>query len=181
MGKNADDGDLNPTNAAKKIQEWIERHWGRHATGPHAEYGGTVIMSAIRADDERFFFGKEAEFRDRPFAKRPLRVRRMLTDGALQDEDEFIEYLEEATLYTPPKELDLGPTPLAWGNHKEWLEVWAVAILGEDADGKARAAYQRYVALQQRFPWIHPYFFQKVSAVGEIAEDFAVATVPQAA
>lgn len=181
MGKNADDGDLNPRNVEQKLDEWVKRHWGRHATGPHPEYGGTQIMSAIQAADERFFYGDEAEFRDRPFAARPLRIRRLLTDGALQDEGDFIEYLESATLFTPPPQLDLGPTPPAWGNHAEWLEVWGVAILGEDADGKAKEAYQRYVSLRERFPWIHPYFFQKVSAVGEIVEDFAVATVPQAA
>lgn len=181
MGKNADDGDLRPENAEQKLREWVQRHWGRNATGPHPEFGGTQIMSAIQAADKRYFFGDEAEFRDRPFKERPLRVRRVLTDGALQDEDDFIRYLESASLYVPPAELNLGPNPPAWGNHGEWLEVWAVAILGEDADGKAKAAYQQYLSLRERFPWIHPYFFQKISAVGEIVEDFAVATVPQAA
>jgi hypothetical protein len=181
MGANADDGDLNPENVERKLSEWVRRHWGRGATGPHPEYGGTNIMSAIAAADERFFYGDEAEFRDRPFAARPLRVRRVLTDGVLQDAAAFVQYLESATLYVPPKELDLGPTPPAWGNHGEWLEVWAVAILGEDADGGAKAAYQQYVEIRKQFPWVHPYFFQKVSAAAEIVEDFAVATVPQGA
>lgn len=176
MGKDADDGDLNPVNFDQKMNEWIKRHWGRDATGPHPEYGGTRIMSAIAAADDRFCLGKKSEFRDRPVAKRPLRVRRTTTDGGLQDEAEFIEYMEQATLFVHPDE---NPAAPAWGNHGEWLEVWAVAILGEDSDGKASEAYQQYVGLRERFPWIHPYFFQKVSAVGEIVEDLAVATVPQ--
>lgn len=177
MGKDADDGDLNPETAERKIREFITRHWGRNATGPDPEYGGTRIMSAIQAADDRFCLGKKSEFRNLAVAKRPLRVRRMLGDGGFQDEAEFIEYMEQATLFEHP---DGNPDSPAWGNHGEWLEVWAVAILGEDADGKAKEAYQQYVGLKERFPWIHPYFFQKVEKAGEIAEDFAVATVPQA-
>lgn len=179
MGENADDGDLNPKNVKEKVAAWIRRHWGRKATGPHPERGGTRIMSAIKAADDHFCLGDDAEFADRAIADRPLRIRRVLTDGILQDAAEFIAYLSQARLYVPPPKLPFAEDAPAWGDHGEWREVWAIAILGEDSDGAAKAAYDQYMNLKARFPWIHPYFFQKVSAVGEIAEDFAMATVPQ--
>lgn len=176
MGKDLDDGDLNPGNVDQKLAEWVARHWGPRAAGPDDQYGGTNIMAAVRAADERFCLGKKAEFRDRAPGDRPLRIRRVLTDGALQDEDAFISYLEQATLFSHPA---LGPSAPAWGDHGQWREVWAIAILGEDSDGSAAHAYQQYLGLQKKFPWIHPYFFQKVEAAAEIAEDLAMATVPQ--
>jgi len=88
------------------------------------------------------------------------------------DAGKFRGYLEQAGL-----DKETG-----FGSHGEWSEVWAVAILGEgqlpDGANPGRDAYNQYVALAERHPWIHAYYFERVANPAEVAEDMAVAAVP---
>ncbi len=52
--------------------------------------------------------------------------------------------------------------------------------LGE-AGGGGQAAYEQYREIAKLHPWVHPYYFENVTAHDEIGEDMALAVVPAAA
>lgn len=161
IGDGDDDGDLNSSNFAEKMGGFLKRY------GDDGKpQGGTTIMAAVKAGDVHYM----GEFADKPFADRPIRARVVFTDGALQDADAFKRYLSQATP-------DGG-----YGNHQEWDEVWAIAILGEgqlsDGTNPGKAAYEQYKAIAQTHSWVHAYYFERVVNPGEIAEDMAYAVVP---
>lgn len=160
IGHGNDDGDLNSPNFEQKMLKDFYRKYFGGATHPVS--GGTEIMEAIKAGDKHYL----GEFKKDPRDKRPVRLRVVFTDGALQDAKKFKAYLEQATL-----------SPKGYGAHGEWDEVWAIAILGE-TEGGGKAAYDQYRALAEDHPWIHAYYFESVVNPAEIAEDMAVAAVP---
>jgi len=127
-------------------------------------------MEAIRAGDAHYI----GEFGDKPRAERPVRARVVWTDGMLHDAAAYRRYLEQATL-----------SPEGYGSHGEWDEAWAVAITGEgqlsDGINPGKDAYQQYAKLAKDHSWIHAYYFERVANPDEIAEDMAVAVVPQPA
>jgi hypothetical protein len=160
MGDGDDGGDLNSANFQRKMDAFIRKYG--------VPGGGTKIMSAIKAADDHFLgeFGPGGE-EEQPVGSRPIRVRVVWTDGALKDEKEFRNYLNAAKL---DKETGLG-------DHGEWLETWAVAIIGEEGGG-GHEAHRQYQAVAKDHPWVHSYYFANVVNPSEIAEDMAVATVP---
>jgi hypothetical protein len=158
IGHGGDDGDLNSANFDRKIGDFTKKYFDREGK----PRGGTEIMTAIRAGDKHFL----GEFRDQPRSERPVRARVVWTDGALNDADAFRVYLRQATLS------DEG-----FGSHGEWDEIWAVAISGETGGG-GKQAYDQYLELSHKHPWIHAYYFEGVINAAEIAEDMAVAVVP---
>lgn len=160
IGKGDDDGDLNSSNFNEKMGAFMAKYFR-----DGLPRGGTEAMTAIRAGDDHFM----GEFRSEPRDERPVRARVMWTDGMLNDEAKFRQYLAKATA-----------TAEGYGDHGDWDEVWAVAILGEPGGG-GKAAYQQYVELSKDHPWVHAYYFENVVNPAEIAEDMAVAVVPTAA
>jgi hypothetical protein len=160
LGAGDDDGDLNLTNFEEKMKAF-EATYG-------VPGGGTQIMTAVRAGDQHFLaeFGARGE-NPRARGERPIRARVVFTDGELKDAGEFAAYLAEARVQG-----DLGVRP-------EWDEVWAIAILGhgEDHDKTLR----QYQQLAAQHPNLHVYSFAEVSNPEEIAEDMAIAVVPQPA
>lgn len=158
VGDGDDDGDLNSSNFERKMAAFLKKYGkdGKPA-------GGTCAMEAIRASDAHFM----DEFGSRPRGERPVRARTVWTDGVLQDAKEFQAYLAQATL---SKE--------GYGAHGEWDEVWAMAILGEEGGG-GHAAYDQYQVIAKTHPWVHPYYFESVVNAAEVAEDMAVAVIPQ--
>lgn len=165
IGKGDDDGDLNPGNFDSKMGAFMQ-HAFRGSRFP--TFGGTEIMAAVNAGDGHYM----DEFRSKAKADRPVRIRIVLTDGALNDANAFLRYLRAGTL----------DKATGFGQHGEWEEVWAIAILGEGqeagGEGGGEAAYNAYKAIAADHPWVHPYFFPTVGNPAEIAEDMAVATVP---
>jgi hypothetical protein len=161
IGDGDDDGDLNSSNFEEKMGAFVKKY-GKNGK----PVGGTVIMASVKASDKHYM----GEFSDRPFAERPIRARVVFTDGALQDAGAFQSYLSQAT------------HDGAYGNHGEWDEVWAVAILGEgetsDGSNPGKAAYEQYKAIAKNAPWVHAYYFEKVVNPAEIAEDMAYAVLP---
>ena len=166
IGDGPDDGDLNSANFADKmLKDFYAKYFGG---ATHPVQGGTDIMEAVKAGDRHFFGDRKdpGEFFDKPREDRPVRLRVVFTDGALNDAKEFRAYLSQATL-----------SKKGYGSHGEWDEVWGIAILGE-VEGGGKAAYQQYKKLAEDHPWIHPYYFENVVNPAEIAEDMAVAAVP---
>ena len=159
IGHGDDDGDLNSSNFEEKMAAFMRKYFGG-ADRPQS--GGTQIMAAVKAGDKHFM----DEFRKDPRGERPVRARTVWTDGQLKDADAFRRYLAQAT-----------PTPEGYGSHKDWDEVWGIAILGEPGGG-GHAAYEQYVTLAKDHPWIHAYYFEGVTNPDEVAEDMAVAVVP---
>lgn len=159
LGKGKNDGDLNSANFQRKMADFCKRYFDGNT---HPVRGGTAIMAAIKAGDEHFM----GEFRKEPRDERPVRLRMVFTDGALNDSADFRRYLSQATRN------DKG-----YGAHGEWDEVWLIAIIGE-TDGGGKEAYNQYKALSQDHAWIHAYYFQDVVNTGEIAEDVAIAAIP---
>jgi hypothetical protein len=173
IGDGDDDGDLNSSNFAGKIDAFLKRY-GKNGK----PQGGTMIMESVKASDAHFLgtTRKPGEFWDRAFGQRPIRARVVFTDGVLQDAEAFKRYLAQATLDDGyGKHSDDGGTPL-------WDEVWAIAILGEgqlrDGSNPGKAAYEQYKTIAEDHPWVHAYYFEKVVNPGEVAEDMAYAVVP---
>ena len=158
LGHGDDDGDLNSSNFDRKMDAFAKRFFDQYGK----PRGGTEIMKAIRAGDRHFM----AEFGDEPRHERPVRARVVWTDGVLTDAAAFRGYLQQATASRE-----------GFGSHGDWDEVWAVAVVGEPGGG-GQGAYDQYVALSKRHPWIHAYYFEGVVNPAEIAEDMAIAVVP---
>jgi von Willebrand factor type A domain len=111
--------------------------------------GGTNLMEAVRAAD-RHFTGEFGTSTDAP-----ARASVVFTDGEPSDWQEFGKRLEKA-------------------NAKQ---VWAVAILGH---GEAHdATLKLYQTIATTHPYVHVYSFDQVTNPAEIAEDMAVAVLPQ--
>jgi hypothetical protein len=171
IGRGDDDGDLNSSNFEEKINAFLAKYGNNGKP-----QGGTYIMAAIQAADEHFLGTKDdpGEFFDTARSARPVRARVVFTDGILNDSRDFKQYLSAATVSHD-----------GFGQHGEWDEVWAIAILGEgtlsDGSNPGRDAYNQYVGLSKDHAWIHPYYFEKVVNPDEIAEDMAVAVVPASA
>lgn len=114
--------------------------------------GGTNLMQAVKAADRHF----HEEFGDRPAEQQPTRASVVFTDGEPRDWREFGERLKQASA----------------------KQVWAVAILGH---GDAHDTTLRlYNTIAETHPYVHVYSFDQVSNPDEIAEDMAIAVVPQA-
>jgi hypothetical protein len=159
LGKGDDDGDLNSANFTRKMAAFAVKHFGGAS---HPVTGGTQIMEAVKAGDKHYM----GEFRKEPRDERPVRLRLVLTDGALQDAPQFQAYPGQAAL-----------SPKGYGAHGDWDEVWGIAILGE-VEGGGKAAYDQYLALAKDHSWIHAWYFEGVVNPAEIAEDMAVAAIP---
>lgn len=160
IGDGDDDGDLNSANFDRKmLRDFYRKHFDGAA---HPVAGGTEIMAAVKAGDKHYM----GEFRGTARDERPVRLRVVLTDGALQDSAAFQRYLGQAAL-----------SPKGYGSHGDWDEVWAICILGEPGGG-GHAAYRQYQDLAKDHPWIHAYYFEGVVNPAEVAEDMAVAAIP---
>lgn len=170
IGEGDDDGDLNSSNWSRKMTAFAGTYFG--GKDRPGEYGGTKIMSAVQAADKHFMgeFGPGGE-NEKPRDERPVRARVVFTDGALQDAVAFRSYLEQATL----------DKATGYGQHGDWDEVWAIAIIGPDGDAGGQQAYKMYQDVAKDHPQVHPYYFPGVVNSDEIAEDMAVAVVPTAA
>jgi hypothetical protein len=161
--------DMNPSNADERIAYFMSLY-PQLFQGGKPVAGGTEAMSAIEAGDEHFM----DEFGDRKFSDRPFRGRVFWSDGILNDIAKVRRYLSQA-------KLGEGPTA-GYGDHGQWIEAWAVGILGEgpDEDGNdpGKDAYNQFQDLAKDHPWIHSYYFQGVKNGAEISEDMAIAVVP---
>jgi hypothetical protein len=146
-----DEGDLNSSNFDAKIKALITRH------GEELPSGGTVIMPTVSYLDAHYM----GEFGERDLADRPKRARVVFTDGELKDAREFGQRLAE--------------------NHSDkWPEEdWFIAILGHgDEHDTTLAQYQQ---IAERHRNVHVYSFEEVTNPAEIAEDMAIAVLPQSA
>ncbi len=164
IGDGDDDGDLNTANFEEKMRDFIAKYFD--ASGhPH---GGTEIMSAIAAGDAHYMgeFGPGGD-NETPRTGRPIRARTVWTDGELTDSGAFGTYMAAAAI--DPK--------TGLGVRAEWDEVWAVAVFGH---GDAmKATVRQYQTLTARHPNIHVYVFDQVKNPAEVAEDMAIAVLPQ--
>jgi len=164
IGEGGDDGDLNSSNFEEKMSAFKSKYFDAQGL----PQGGTKIMEAVTAGDRHFMgeFGPGGE-NEMPRDQRPVRARVVFTDGELKDRDAFAAYMAQSEVKD-----GVGVRP-------EWDEVWAVAIFGH-GDGHDQALIQ-YKALAASHPNIHVYSFDQVSNPDEIAEDMAIAVVPQPA
>lgn len=162
--------DVNPSNFDERLTYFVKLHRDHFDKHGLPQYGGTEIMQAVKASDEHFMAD---EFGELPKDQRPLRVRTVFSDGALQDKKLFIAYLSNATPVTDPR---VSPVTVI-GRHGEWDEIWVIAIFGEEGGG-GHAAYQEYVELAKTHPWIYPLYFENVTNSAEAAEDLALTGVP---
>jgi hypothetical protein len=164
IGEGDDDGDLNSANFAEKMGAF-ERNYFVNGL----PQGGTKIMEAIRAGDQHFFGTKRepGEFFDKPRAERPIRLRTVWTDGELKDHDAFAKYMEGSKV----DENNIGV-------RADWDEVWAVAVFGYGQDHDA--VLRQYQDLAKKHANIHVYSFDQVRNPDEVAEDMAIAALPQA-
>lgn len=119
--------------------------------------GGTKIMPASDYLDGHYL----DEFGDRPVAGRPKRARVVWTDGELRDAAQFGRRLAE-------DHADKWPA-----------EHWFIAILGHGDEHDATLT--QYQAIAATHPAVHVYSFQEVTNPAEIAEDVAIAVLPQTA
>jgi hypothetical protein len=146
-----DNGDLNSANFDKKISSLLTRH------NEQLPVGGTVIMPAVKYLDAHYL----GEFGDRPVDERPKRARVVFTDGELKDARDFGRRLQE-------------------DHSQEWPEEdWFIAILGYGDDHDATLA--QYMSIAEQHKNVHVYSFDQVTNPAEIAEDMAVAVLPQSA
>lgn len=157
LGEGDDDGDLNSSNFDRKYQQFVAQHFD----GKGMPQGGTRIMQAIRAADTHYM----GEFASDAREERPIRARTVWTDGELTDAAEFGKYMADSTIQQ------------GIGVRKDWDEVWAVAIFGYGGDHDA--TLRQYQDLAKNHPNIHVYSFDQVRNGAEVAEDMAVAVVPQ--
>lgn len=144
-----DNGDLNSVNFDTKIKTLITRH------GEALPSGGTVIMPTVSYLDAHYM----GEFGERDLADRPKRARVVFTDGELKDARQFGQRLVE--------------------NHvSEWPEEdWFIAILGHGDEHDA--TLRQYQQIAEKHPNVHVYSFEEVTNPAEIAEDMAIAVLPQ--
>lgn len=144
-----DEGDLNSANFEGKIAALRTGH------GEQVPSGGTQIMQATGYLDCHYL----GEFGNRPAAARPRRARAVFTDGELRDAAAFGRRLAEE-------------------HDDEWpSEDWFIAILGHgDEHDRTLRQYQDIAARHKN---VHVYSFDQVSNPAEIAEDMAVAVLPQ--
>jgi hypothetical protein len=162
IGEGDDDGDLNSSNFERKVAAMENTYFDNGKP-----QGGTQIMEAIRAADLHFMgeFGPDGD--NVPRLQRPIRARTVWTDGELRDHDEFARYMAESNVRD------------GIGVRQDWDEVWAVAIFGYGPEHDATLA--QYQKLAATHPNIHVYSFDQVSQPGVVAEDMAIAVVPQTA
>lgn len=163
IGEGDDDGDLNSANFEEKMSAFKRDYFDSNGK----PQGGTVIMAAIRAGDKHFMgeFGPGGD-NEMPREQRPIRLRTVWTDGELRDHDAFAKYMGESRV----DDDNIGV-------RKDWDEVWAVAIFGygDDHDKTLR----QYQDLAKRHTNIHVYSFDQVRNPDEVAEDMAIAALPQ--
>lgn len=146
-----DNGDLNSANFDAKIKALITRH------NEQLPAGGTVIMATVSYLDAHYL----GEFGDRPVGERPKRARVVFTDGELKDARQFGQRLAETHSDTWPE------------------EDWFIAILGHGTEHDATLAQYQQIAEQHHN--VHVYSFEEVTNPAEIAEDMAIAVLPQSA
>jgi hypothetical protein len=146
-----DEGDLNSSNFEEKIAKLANRH------GDKMPSGGTKIMASVNYLDAHYL----GEFGDRAVADRPKRARVVFTDGELKDAGAFGQRLQE-------------------DHSDKWpQEDWFIAILGygDDHDDTLK----QYQSITEKHKNVHVYSFEAVSNPAEIAEDMAIAVLPQSA
>jgi hypothetical protein len=144
-----DEGDLNSTNFEEKISAL------RTSRGNPVPSGGTQIMQSVTYLDAHYL----GEFGDRPVAQRPKRARVVFTDGELKDAREFGQRLQQ-------------------DNSGHWPEEdWFIAILGHGAEHDSTLV--QYQQITEQHKNVHVYSFEEVTNPAEIAEDMAVAVLPQ--
>jgi hypothetical protein len=162
LGEGDDDGDLNSSNFDEKYQAFVVKYFDAQGQ----PQGGTKIMAAVKAADKHFMseFGPGGE-NEKPREERPVRARTVWTDGELADAGEFARYMSDSDVQQ------------GIGVRKDWDEVWAVAIFGHGNDHDA--TLRQYQELAKKHPNIHVYSFDQVRNGAEVAEDMAVAVVPQ--
>jgi hypothetical protein len=148
-----DDGDLNTANFERKMKAVA----GRYGVPD----GGTKIMPAVRYLDGHYLaeFSETEDGAPVPVSARPKRARVVFTDGELKDAPEFGARIAE-------DHADRWPA-----------EHWFIAVLGHGEEHDA--TLRQYQETARKHPNVHVYSFDQVTNPGEVAEDMAIAVLPQ--